>query len=58
MTSLLFFPRKTTNCEGLFQEFFQDCVKCKKENRKGFLSLDDVIIGDNRSDNNVIAGYF
>ena len=57
MSCLLYFPRRTANWEGLFEELFRDCVKRNKENQKGYLSLDDFIRDDNGSDK-VISSYF
>ena len=57
MSCLLYFPRRTTDWEGLFEELFRDCVKRNKENQKGHLSLDDFIRDDNGSDK-VILSYF
>ena len=57
MSCLLYFPRRTTDLEGLLGELFRDCVKRNKENQKGHLSLDDFIRDDNGSDK-VILSYF
>ena len=57
MSCLLYFPRKTTDWEGLFEELFWDYVNRNKENQKEFLCLDDFIRDDNGFDK-VIASYF
>ena len=57
MSCLLYFPRRTTDRKGLFEELFRDCVNRNKENQMGYLSLDDFIRDDNRSDK-VISSYF
>ena len=57
MSCLLYFPRKTTDWEGLFEELFRAHAKRKEENQMGFLSVDDVISSDNGKDK-VIASYF
>ena len=57
MSCLLYFPRRTTDWEGLFEEFVRYGQEAKKENQKGYLSLDDFIRDDNGSDK-VISSYF
>ena len=57
MSCLLYFPRKTTDWEGLFEELFRAHAKRKEEEQRDFLSLDDVINTDDRQDK-VIASYF
>ena len=50
MSCLLYFPRKTTDWEGLFEELFRAYAKRKEEKQMGFLSLNDVIRSDDRQD--------
>ena len=57
MSCILYFPTRTTNWEGLFEELFRDCVKRNKENQMGYLSIDDFIRDDNGSDK-VISSYY
>ena len=57
MSCLLYFPRKTTNWEGLFEELFRAYAKRKEENQIGFLSVNNVIRSDGRQDK-VIVSYF
>ena len=57
MSCLLYFPRKTTDWEGLFEELFRACAKRKEENQMGFLSVDDVISTDDKQDK-VTTSYF
>ena len=63
MSCLLYFSRETTNWEGLSEELFKGCVlkreeqQVNKENQMGFLSFDDFIRNDNRS-NKDISSYF
>ena len=57
MSCLLYFPRRTTDWEGLIEELFRACAKRKEEKQMGFLSLDDVISSNDRQDK-VIASYF
>ena len=57
MSCLLYFPRKTSDWEGLFDELFRAYSKRKEENQMGFLSVDDVIRSNDRQDK-VIASYF
>ena len=57
MSCLLYFPRKTNDWEGLFEELFRACAKRMEENQVGFLSVNDVISNEDRQDK-VIASYF
>ena len=57
MSCLLYFPRKTTDWEGLIEELFRACAKRKEEKQMGFLSLNDVIKSDDRQDK-VTTSYF
>ena len=50
MSCLLYFPTRTTDWEGLFEELFRAHAKRKEEEQRGFLSLDDVIRSDDRKD--------
>ena len=57
MSCLLYFPRKTTDWEGIFEELFRACAKRKEEIAEGIWSLDDFIRDDNGSVK-VISSYF
>ena len=57
MSCPLYFPRKTADWEGLFEELFRAYAKRKEENQMGFLSVDDVISSDDRQDK-VTTSYF
>merc|ERR1712176_959876 len=57
MSCLLYFPRKTTDWEGLFEELFRAHAKRKEENQMGFLSVDGVIRTDDKQDK-VTTSYF